>query len=40
MMRVLLYWMISRKKMNDPRVQAMLKRSRHINLSIFINSQD
>ena len=26
--------------MNDPRVQAMLKRSRHINLSIFIISQD
>ena len=26
--------------MNDPRVQAMLKRSRHNNLSIFIISQD
>ena len=26
--------------MNDPRVQAMFKRSRHINLSIFIISQD
>ena len=26
--------------MNDPRVQAMLKRSRHNNLSIFIINQD
>ena len=26
--------------MNDPRVQAMFKRSRHNNLSIFIISQD
>ena len=26
--------------MNDPRVQAMIKRSRHNNLSIFIISQD
>ena len=26
--------------MNDPRVQAMFKRSSHINLSIFIISQD
>ena len=26
--------------MNDPRVQAMFKRSRHNNLSIFIFSQD
>ena len=26
--------------MNDPRVQAMFKRSRHINLSIFIISLD
>ena len=26
--------------MNDPRVQAMFKRSRHNNFSIFINSQD
>ena len=26
--------------MNDPRVQAMFKRSRHKNLSIFIISQD
>ena len=28
------------KKMDDPRVQAMFKRSRHNNLSIFIISQD
>ena len=28
------------KEMNDPRIQAMFKRSRHINLSIFIISQD
>ena len=28
------------KEMNDPRVQAMFKRSRHSNLSIFIISQD
>ena len=28
------------KEMNDPRVQAILKRSRHNNLSIFIISQD
>ena len=28
------------RKMNDPRVQAMFKRSRHSNLSIFIISQD
>ena len=27
-------------KMNNPRVQAMFKRSRHNNLSIFIISQD
>ena len=26
--------------MNDPRVQAMFKRSRHYNLSVFIISQD
>ena len=26
--------------MNDPRVQALFKRSRHNNLSIFINSQN
>ena len=32
--------MISIKKMNDPRVQAMFKRSRHNMLSIFIISQD
>ena len=32
--------MISIKKMNDPRVQAMFKRSRHNNLSFFIISQD
>ena len=31
---------LNEKEMNDPRVQAMFKRSRHINLSIFINSQD
>ena len=28
------------KEMNDPRVQAMFKRSRHNNLSIFLISQD
>ena len=28
------------KEMNDPRVQAMFKRSRHDNLTIFIISQD
>ena len=28
------------KEMNEPRVQAMFKRSRHNNLSIFIVSQD
>ena len=28
------------KEMNNPRVQAMFKRSRHKNLSIFIISQD
>ena len=28
------------KEMNDPRVQAMFKRSIHINLSIFKTSQD
>ena len=31
---------LNRKKMDDPRVQAMFKRSRHNNLSIFIISQD
>ena len=31
---------LNEKKMKDPRVQAMLKRSRHNNLSIFIISQD
>ena len=31
---------LNEKEMNDPRVQAMFKRSRHINLSIFIISQD
>ena len=31
---------LNEKKMNDPRVQAMFKRSRHNNLSIFIISQD
>ena len=30
----------SEKEMNDPRVQATFKRSRHNNLSIFIGSQD
>ena len=30
---------INEKEMNDPRVQAMFKRSRHNNLSIFIISQ-
>ena len=29
-----------KKQMDDPRVQAMFKRSRHNNLSIFIISQD
>ena len=31
---------INQKEMDDPRVQAMFKRSRHNNLSIFIKSQD
>ena len=31
---------LNEKKMNDPRVQAMFKRSRHSSLSIFIISQD
>ena len=31
---------INQKEMNDPRVQAMFKRSRQNNLSIFIISQD
>ena len=31
---------LTEKEMNDPRVQAMFKRSRHNNLSIFIISQD
>ena len=31
---------LSGKEMNDPRVQAMFKRSRHNDLSIFIISQD
>ena len=31
---------LNEKDMNDPRVQAMFKRSRHNNLSIFIISQD
>ena len=31
---------LSGKETNDPRVQAMFKRSRHNNLSIFIISQD
>ena len=31
---------INEKEMNDPRVQAMFKRSRHNNLSFFIISQD
>ena len=31
---------LNEKEMNDPRVQAMLKRSIHKNLSIFIISQD
>ena len=31
---------LNEKKLNDPRVQAMFKRSRHDNLSIFIISQD
>ena len=30
---------LNEKKLNDPRVQAMFKRSRHKNLSIFIISQ-
>ena len=30
----------NQKEMDDPRVQAMFKRSRHINLSFFIISQD
>ena len=31
---------LNEKEVNDPRVQAMFKRSRHIKLSIFIISQD
>ena len=31
---------LNEKEKNDPRVQAMFKRSRHNNLSIFIISQD
>ena len=31
---------LNEKEMNDPRVKAMFKRSRHNNLSIFIISQD
>ena len=31
---------LNEKEMNDPRIQAMFKRSRHNNLSIFIISQD
>ena len=31
---------LNQKQMDDPRVQAMFKRSRHNNLSIFIISQD
>ena len=31
---------LNQKEMDDPRVQAMFKRSRHDNLSIFIISQD
>ena len=31
---------LNEKEMNDPRVQAMFKRSRHNNLSIFIISRD
>ena len=31
---------LNQKEMDDPRVQAMCKRSRHNNLSIFIISQD
>ena len=31
---------LNEKEMNDPRVQAMFKRSRHKDLSIFIVSQD
>ena len=31
---------LNQKEMDDPRVQAMFKRSRHNNLSIFIFSQD
>ena len=31
---------LNQKEMDDPRVQAMFKRSRHNNLSVFIISQD
>ena len=31
---------LNEKEMNDPREQAMFKRSRHNSVSIFINSQD
>ena len=30
----------NQKEMDDPRVQAMFKRSRHSNLTIFVISQD
>ena len=39
-MVVLLLDYINENKMNDPLTQAMLKRYRHKNLSIFIISQD
>ena len=31
---------LNEKEMNDPRVQAMFKRSRHNNLSVFLFSRD
>ena len=40
MMDVCLYLSdLNKKENNDPRVQAMFKRSRHYNLSIFVISQ-
>ena len=38
--RIIILDDLNEKEMNDPRVQAMFKRSRHNKLSIFIISQD
>ena len=37
---IIIFDVLNEKQMDDPRVQAMFKRSRHSNLSIFIISQD